>query len=285
MSYSRNKYRCLLRPSNQNVIVCNDNNINKLKSPFKPIPHMYPYDGFYSGYEPYRYPRYLPRPFPYVDTMQPIIDPELNPTPKPTPKPNIMYPYYYDGLYPGYGGYPGYRGYFPGYESGYFPGYGRGYGPYSYAKESSEQISPKSTPKPKTSDPKTPEPKMNPHCYYSSDSSDSCDSDSYRRYRYRHHVTPGNLKNLENLEMKLGNSEINQEMNQTNVINQTNEMNQTNEIHIPLEKNKNYSKPFAKLLTKLTTPTSEIIESLGKDEQSQNANEIQNDNEQQIYLK
>ena len=79
MSYSRNKYRCLLGP-NKNVIVCDDNNIKP-----KPRPHIYPYDGFYP-YDPYGYPRYLPgylpRPIPYVDTMPPM---EPKPTPKPTP--------------------------------------------------------------------------------------------------------------------------------------------------------------------------------------------------------
>jgi hypothetical protein len=322
MSYSRNKYRCLLGPSNQNVIVSNDNNI-KLKP--TPQPNIYPYDGVYPCYGPYGpyglyggYPGYLPRPIPYVDTMPPISsdNPEPNPTPEQTIKPNIMYPYY-DGLYPGLGypgygglGYPGYRG----YESGYFPGYGRGYGPYSYAKESNSEpkISPKTTPK---TSPEITSPKMNPHCYYSSDSSDSsdsCDSDSFRRYRYRYrnHVTPG--INPENSEIHQENSGINPEnpeihqensgMNLGNPeIHQENlGMHQENQMSLEKNKHKNYSKPFVKLLAKLTTPitsipTSEtnlkIEESLGKDENNLVRNEIQNivndknDNEQKIYLK
>ena len=45
MSYSRNKYRCLLKSNNQNVIVCDDNNIKK---PI-PQPQIGPYFGYYPG--------------------------------------------------------------------------------------------------------------------------------------------------------------------------------------------------------------------------------------------
>jgi hypothetical protein len=55
-SYSRNKYRCLLRP-NHNVIVSNDN-INELPNPILnqgPQPRIYPYG--YPNYG-YGYPDY-----------------------------------------------------------------------------------------------------------------------------------------------------------------------------------------------------------------------------------
>ena len=57
MSYSRNKYRCLLK-SNQNVIVSNDNNIKP-----KPMPHIYPYDPYIGSY-PYGYPNIGPYSYP-----------------------------------------------------------------------------------------------------------------------------------------------------------------------------------------------------------------------------
>jgi hypothetical protein len=50
MSYSRNKYRCLLRPHNQNVIVSHDNNIQP--NPI-PNPHFYPCVDPYPGIGPY----------------------------------------------------------------------------------------------------------------------------------------------------------------------------------------------------------------------------------------
>jgi hypothetical protein len=53
-SYSRNKYRCLLKPHNQNVIVSHDNNI---QSNYR-YPCIYPDGPYYPGYpcirpEPY----------------------------------------------------------------------------------------------------------------------------------------------------------------------------------------------------------------------------------------
>ena len=96
-SYSRNKYRCLLRP-NHNVIVPNDN-INEPKP--SPQPHVYPYGypgygypgyGYGYGYPDYGYgytPGVYPgtRPYPYVVN-------DKKPRAKSTPKNEMIYDYY-----------------------------------------------------------------------------------------------------------------------------------------------------------------------------------------------
>jgi len=101
MSYSRNKYRCLLKPHNQNVIVSHDNNIPNYRYPCYPGP--------YPGYP-------CIGPEPYVNQQKQNLEQNQSQD-KPFPIPHV-YPY---GPYSGY--YPGsYLGPYPGPYSGYYPG-------------------------------------------------------------------------------------------------------------------------------------------------------------------
>ena len=198
-SYSRNKYRCLLRPTH-NVIV-SDDNINE---------------------------------------------------PNPIPKPHI-YPYGYPYNYPGYG-YPGYGYGYPDYVYGY-----PGIRPYPYV-EKLPKPTPKPTPKPKNE-------KMS-HCeYWSSSSSSSSDDECYEyhpdRY-YRRHSTK---------DVSLSPQRVFDEQNQKPFpipkptpnppihrpprpkppppipASETN-----HEDYNEIKSKKQFVKPFAKLLAKLTTP-------------------------------
>jgi hypothetical protein len=114
-SYSRNKYRCLLRP-NHNVIVPNDN-INEPKPILNqgPQPRIYPY-----GYPNYGYPNYGYPGYGY---------------------PGYGYPNY---GYPGYG-YPNYGYGYPDYGYSY-PGVYPGTRPYPYV---ANEKKPRATPMPK----------------------------------------------------------------------------------------------------------------------------------------
>ena len=186
-SYSRNKYRCLLKPHNQNVIVSHDNNIQN-PIPNSHYPCIYPDGPYYPGYPcigPYPYAQKMQQ----EDQNQPSIPKPTPPIPKPTPQPRL-YPY---GPYPGIGPYyPGIGPYYPGYPGGpYYGGPYPGYpnGPYPYSQQIKEKVKPKN---------ENVENKhigenignMEPHCEYyssSSSSSSSSDSDRYRR-RYRRYA-------------------------------------------------------------------------------------------------
>jgi len=216
MSYSRNKYRCLLKP---NVIVSLDNNIKNQypqgQNRQGPQPHIYPYS--YPGYP-------------------------------------------YDYGYPGYGypyGYPGYGPY--GYSDTRYPGYPNIY-PYVSKDPEPKESEPKEIKKPKST--KRPIPH-----YYSSSSSSSSD-DSYR-YRRNHITKVGSEKSnsqLEhpNYEVDKSNSESlhstykHDSSFNTHVICEPEP--QPERVFDEVKREKNFVKPLAKLLIKLTNPG----DSLGK---------------------
>lgn len=254
-SYSRNKYRCLLR-SNHNVIVTNDN----------------------------------------------ITEP------KPGPQPRIY-------GYPGYG-YPGYRYGYPGYGYSYpsygYPDYGYVYPGYGY---SSPGVYPGTRPYPYVVNDKKPRAKSTPNqknemsCeYYSSSSSsdDECYDYDPDRY-YRRHATQ---------DGKVSPQRVFDEQNQKPFPIPKPTPNPP--IHRPprprppppppilaieeIKNKKQFVKPFAKLLAKLTTPidpndpneSKENEVSLGDSNLLEFKNEIEsasidpsmcNMNETKIYLK
>ena len=273
MSYSRNKYRCLLKPHNQNVIVSHDNNIQ----PPNPNPHFYPCLDPYPGIEPY-YPGYpcIGPYYPYAQKMQqepdqnqpPIPKPTL-PIPKPTPQPRL-YPYYPGGPYPGY--YPG-GPYYPGY----YPN-----GPYPYSQKIKEKANPLKKSSVGNEDLGNEDlgnknvGKMEAHCeYYSSSSSDSDDYRRYRRYRRRHAVAP----ETEDLESNRVFDEQNQKPYPIPKPRPKPKNEDNDQIEHSVDK-KSFAKPLAKLFTKFTTPTQnenliEVNDVEIKDEK----------NEQKIYLK
>lgn len=208
------------------------------------------------------------------------------PAPKPTPNPHL----YYDSLgrYPGYG-YPGYGYGYPGYG---YPGYGYGYPGYGYPGYGYPGMMPyvandKIKPKPKPKKEKNVEPTMNPHYGYWSSSSSSSEDDTCRYYR-RHakvreqdqgpDINPEKVEKGERLYRRVF---------------------EENEITTPyppepdpvpidhIDKNdkeivknkKQFAKPFAKLLTKLTTVEPkefEPKESLGNSNITEIKNEIEN---------
>jgi len=237
-SYSRNKYRCLLRP-NHNVIV-SDDNINE---------------------------------------------------PKPTPQPHI-YPYGYPGIYPGYG--------YSGYGYGY-PDYGYVYPVYPGTRPFPYVVNEKKT-KPKV----TPKNEKTSRCEYYSSSSSSSDDEYYDEYYchpdryYRRHaqVSPQRVFDEQNQKpFPIPKPTPNPP------------------IHRPrppppppipaseeIKNKKQFVKPFAKLLTKLTTPinlndpndSNENVISLGDSNLLEFKNEesavdpscnLSNMNETKIYLK
>lgn len=260
MSYSRNKYRCLLRPHNQNVIVSNDNNIQ----PPNPIPNPHFYPCIYPGIEPY---------YPYAQMQQepvqnqPSIPKPTPPIPKPTPQPHL-YPYGpYSGVYPGY--------YSGAYGGPYYPGpYYPGVGPFPYS-QTKEKV------KPKNVNPKNENVgnigNMKPHCEYYSSSSSSSDSDRYiRRYR-RYAKVSGETETNVAPEIVYTNFEDNLQKDSNRVFDEQNQKpypipkprpkpkpdpsfnpttNSLNEENQPHEK-KSFAKPLANLFTKFTTPEKE----------------------------
>jgi hypothetical protein len=218
-NYSRNKYRCLLRP-NHNVIVTNDN-INES-------------------------------------------------TPNQGPQPRI-YPYGYPGIYPGYGyGYPGYG--YPGYGYGY-PDYGYGYSssgvypgtrPYPYVANEKKPRA-KSSPTPNA----TPKNEMSQHDYYSSSSSDDeCDRHPYRcnpegyYRRYTTHdvsVSPQRVFDEQNqkpfpIPKPTPNPPIHRPPRPKPPPPPPVPAIETNHEDHEIKSKKQFAKPFAKLLTKFTTP-------------------------------
>jgi hypothetical protein len=245
MSYSRNKYRCLLKPHNQNVIVSHDNNI---QNPNSRYPCIYPYPGIGPDYPGYP----CIGPYPYAQ-MQQENQPPI-PTPpilKPTPQPRL-YPYgpYSDGPYSG-GLYPygPYSAYYPGPYSG---PYGR---PYPYSQKMKEKL------KSKNENVENVENvgNMKPHCeYYSSSSSDSDDYRSYRRYRRRHAKVAPETDDLES-------NRVFDEQNQKpypipkprpTPKNEDSEHKEDQITNLVTDK-KSFAKPLAKLFTKFTTPEKE----------------------------
>lgn len=275
MSYSRNKYRCLLKPHNQNVIVSHDNNI---QNPNYRYPCIYP-DGPYPGVGPY-YPGYpCIDPYPYAQMEQepeqkpPSIPKPTPPIPKPTPQPRL-YPYGpYSGVYPGY--YSGaYRAYGP-----YYPGIGPYYpsvGPFPYS-QTKEKIKPKNVKSKNKNVENENVGNMTPHCEYYSSSSSSSESDRYRR-RYRRYakvsgetdakVAPEGDTQL--FDTEKDSNRVFDEQNQKpypkpkpipKPIPQpdpsfnptTNSLNEENQPH----EKKSFAKPLANLFTKFTTPEKE----------------------------
>jgi hypothetical protein len=254
MSYSRNKYRCLLKPHNQNVIVSHDNNI---QSNYR-YPCIYSDGPYYPGYP-------CIKPEPYINQQNPQ-NLEQNQShqsqgqDKPFPIPHV-YPY---GPYGGYGPYGSY---------GPYGGYGpyRGYlGHYPYSQKIKEKL------KSKNENVKNENVKnenvgnenignenignMKPHCEYYSSSSDSDDSDDYRcyrRYRRRHAVAP-ETNDLES-------NRVFDEQNQKPYPipkprpkpKNENSQHKEDEITNSVIDKKSFAKPLAKLFTKFTTPEKE----------------------------
>lgn len=216
-SYSRNKYRCLLRPTH-NVIVPNDN-INEPKP--GPEPRVYPYG--YPGYG-YSYPGYSS-----------------------------------PGVYPGYGySYPGYEYSYPGYGYGYpnysSPGVYPGTRPFPYVANEK-----KTTAKP------TPKNEMS-HEYYSSSSSSSSDDDCFeydpdRYYRRYAQVSPQRVFDEQNqkpfpIPKPTPNPPIHRPPRPKPPPQPIppSEMNYPDNDEIQIKNKKQFAKPFARLLRKLTTP-------------------------------
>jgi hypothetical protein len=268
MSYSRNKYRCLLKPHNQNVIVSHDNNI---QNPNSRYPCIYPYPGIGPDYPGYP----CIGPYPYAQMQQ---ENQPLPIPKPTPQPHL-YPYgpYYPGIDPYYSG------------PYYGPYYGR---PYPYSQKIKEKLKSKNE-NVENGNVENVENEnvgnMKPHCeYYSSSSSDSDDYIRYRRYRRRHAKVAPETDDLESNRVF---DEQNQKpypipkprpipKNKDNKDNENNENNEHQNIENSVTDKKSFAKPLAKLFTKFTTPTQnenliEVNDVEVKDEK----------NEQKIYLK
>ena len=280
-SYSRNKYRCLLKPHNQNVIVSHDNNIQ----PPNPNPHFYPCLDPYPGIEPY-YPGYpcIGPYYPYAQKMQqepdqnqpPIPKPTL-PIPKPTPQPRL-YPY---GPYPGAGIGPYYGGPYyggPYYGGPYYPGGLYPNGPYPYSQKIKEKVNPSKKSSVGNEDLGENIGNMKPHCeYYSSSSSSSSDSDRYRR-RYRRYakvsgetdtkVAPEGDTQVFEDDIEKDSNRVFDEQNQKpypipkprpkpkpdpSFNPTTNSLNEENQPH----EKKSFAKPLANLFTKFTTPEKE----------------------------
>lgn len=257
-SYSRNKYRCLLRPTH-NVIVPNDNINEPMSKPGQnqgPQPRVYPY-----GYPGYGYG--------YLD---------------------------YGYGYPGYGYvYPDYGYGYPDYGYGY-PGIYPGTRPYPYVANEKKPRA-KSTPK---------NEKMSRYEYYSSSSSSSSD-DEYYEYPHcyrRHSKSPQRVFDEPNqkpfpIPKPTPNPPIHRPPRPK----------PPPPPPIPaseeIKNKKQFVKPFAKLLAKLTTPidpnesnvlneTKENEGSLGDSNLLEFKNEIEsaaidpsmcNMNETKIYLK
>ena len=253
-SYSRNKYRCLLKP-NQNVIVSHDNNIQ----PNYRYPCIYPDGPYYPGY--------------------PCIGPEpLNKTQdKPVPIPHI-YPYGpYSGPYSG-----PYPGYYPGgpYYPGYYPN-----GHYPYSQKIKEKVKSKNENVENVGNENVGNPEnehvgnMKPHCeYYSSSSSDSDDYRRYRRYRRRHAVAP----ETEDLESNRVFDEQNQKPYPIPKPRPKPKNEDNDQIENSVDK-KSFAKPLAKLFTKFTTPPQENLIEVNDIEVKDEKNE--NNQNQKIYLK
>ena len=251
-SYSRNKYRCLLRP-NHNVIVPNDN-INEPMS--KPGPH---------------------------------------------PQPRI-YPYGYPGYgYPGYS-YPGYGYGYPDYGYGY-PGVYPGTRPFPYVANEKPKPKPNSTPK---------NEKMSHYDYYSSSSSSDDECYEYP-HCYRRHAKQdvnGSQRVFDEQNQKpfpipkpTPNPPIHRPPRPKPPPPPPVPASETNhEDYNEIKNKKQFVKPFAKLLTKLTTPiqndpivlTEQNDISLGDSNLLEFKNEVQtaaidpsmcNMNETKIYLK
>lgn len=260
-SYSRNRYRCLLKPHNQNVIVSHDNNIQSNSR----YPCIYPDGPYYPGY---------PCINPYAQKMQqdqnqpPSIPKPTPPIPTPTPQPRL-YPYgpYYPGIGPYYPGGPYYGGPYPGL----YP-----YGPYPYLQQIKEKVKPKNV-KSKNENVGEKVGNMEPHCEYysSSSSSSSSDSDRYRR-RYRRYAKVSGEKDTQvfDLEKVFTEKEFT-EKDSNRVFDEQNQKpypkprprpkpdpsfnpttNSLNEENQPHEK-KSFAKPLANLFTKFTTPEKE----------------------------
>jgi hypothetical protein len=258
MSYSRNKYRCLLKPCNQNVIVSHDNNIQSNSR----YPCIYPDGPYYPGY--------------------PCIGPEpLNKTQdKPIPIPHV-YPY---GPYPG--PYPGY------YPNGPYPGYYPG--PYPYSQKIKEKPNPlKKSSVENENIGNENIGNMEPHCEYYSSSSSSSDSDDYRRYRrYRrkHAVAP----ETDDLESNRVFDEQNQKPYPIPKPRPKPKNEDNDQIEHSVIDKKLFAKPLAKLFTKFTTPTQNPTQSLNQNSNENliEVNDIevkdennQNNQNQKIYLK
>jgi hypothetical protein len=310
MSYSRNRYRCLLKPHNQNVIVSLDNNIQPNPIPNPNLnPHFYPCIDPYPDIGPY-YPGYpCIGPYPYAQKMeeepdqnQPSIPKPTPPIPKPTPQPRL-YPYGpYSGVYP----YGPYSGVYPGYYSGayggpYYPGVGPyypGVGPFPYS-QTKENIKSKNA-KPKNENVGNIG-NMKPHCEYysssSSSSSSSSDSDRYRR-RYRRYAKVSGETETKVAERDRQVFDLEKEYTEKDSNRVFDEQNQKPyPIPKPRPKppdpkpilieevqerdKKSFAKPLANLFTKFTTPEkepeNELIQVI-QDEKNEK-------NEQKIYLK
>jgi hypothetical protein len=261
-NYSRNKYRNLSRPICPINVIVQDDNIKKPK----PIPHLYYPNYPYSGYPGYPYPNY----------------------------PSLGYPDYtygYAGGYPGYL-YPGIRPYVEGIDT-------------NIEDTNIEHANMSNMPKPKSrSIEKTilkPGSKNhpNPHFYYDSSSSSGSDSD----YRYRSHAKRDKKSTIrdpdidpifdpcvdqENIISKdmIPNRVFDEESIKTKPVDICNQ----NQNQNP----KNYTKPFAKLVSKFITPETEEkekvekveekIESLGNPENQKVENQ-KVENDKKIYLK
>ena len=239
-SYSRNKYRCLLKP--HNVIVSHDNNI--------PNPHLYPcYPGPYPGY--------------------PCIGPEPYNKDKPIPTPHYGYgPYGYPGGPYGYGSYGPYG--YGSYGPYVYPG--GLYGPYPYSQQTAQQT--KERINPKNIKPKNENignvGNMEPHCEYYSSSSSS-DSDRYRR-RYRRYAVS------EKEFTEKDSNRVFDEQNQkpypipkprpdpTPGPTPDPKPNLIEEVH---GDKKSFAKPLVKLLTKFTTSEKEVNELIQEDEKKE----------------
>ena len=268
MSYSRNKYRCLLKPHNQNVLVSHDNNIQ--------TNYRYPcYPGPYPGYP-------CIGPEPYINQQKPQ-NLEQTQTPeqdKPFPIPHV-YPY---GPYSGfYGPYSGFSSPYYGPYSGYYPGFYSN-GPYPYSQKIKEKVKTKNVGNENVGNENVGNENvgnMKPHCEYYSSSSSSSDSDDYRRYRRRHAKVAPETNNLES-------NRVFDEQNQKpypipkprpkpkNEDNGHNEEQITNSV----TDKKSFTKPLVKLLTKFTTPEKE-----SENEVIQVVEDEKKENNQKIYLK
>ncbi len=260
MSYSRNKYRCLLKPHNQNVIVSHDNNI---QSNYR-YPCIYP-DGSYCP---------CIGPEPYINQEKPQNLEQSQGQNKPFPIPHV-YPY---GPYGGYGGYGPYGPYGPYGAYGPYGGYPR---PYPYSQKIKEKVKSKNENVGNENVENENVGNMEPHCEYYSSSSSSSDSDSYRRYR-RYRRRHAKVAPEDDLESNRVFDEQNQKPYPIPKP-RPKPKNEDNEDQINIENSvidkKSFAKPLAKLFTKFTNPTQEnLIE----------VNEIEvkdEKKEQKIYLK
>ncbi len=278
MSYSRNKYRCLLKPHNQNVIVSHDNNI---QSNYR-YPCIYPDGPYYPGY-----PCIGPEPY-KINQQKPQNLEQTKGQDKPFPIPHV-YPY---GPYGGYGLYGPYGGYGP--YVGYGP-YGGYPGPYPYSQKIKEKVKPKNenvgnenignenvgNENVGNENVGNMEPHMEPHYeYYSSSSSSSSDSDSYRRRHAK--VAP---------EDDLESNRVFDEQNQKPYPipkPRPKPKNEDNEDQINIENSvidkKSFAKPLAKLFTKFTNPIQNSNENSNENLIQVNDIEVKDEN-QKIYLK